>query len=90
MQQKETSAAQSRAGGFDHGQRGRHGHRSVECIAAPGENFLTRLAGERIGARDGALVRNRGYASGSLRRRRMTRPQVRDGRCSRVIGERRR
>jgi hypothetical protein len=62
-QQEEAAAAQARARRLDHGQRGRHGHRGIEGIAALGEDFLAGVAGQWIGAGDGALARARARES---------------------------
>ena len=59
MQQVETAATQARAAGFDHGERRRHGHGSVEGIATRRENLLPRLARQGIGAGNGRFVSDR-------------------------------
>jgi len=46
-----------------------HRHGGIECVAARRENFLAALARERIGARDGALVRNGRMRGGGRMRR---------------------
>jgi hypothetical protein len=62
MQQVESAAAQTGAVGLDHRERCRYGNRGVERVAALGEHFLAGFARQRMGACDGALVRDRGFS----------------------------
>ncbi|MNW04717.1 hypothetical protein D3C71_2008480 [compost metagenome] len=57
MQQEEPATAQTRADWFNHGQRGRHGHRSIERIAALAEDFHTGLGCQRMAAGNRSAIR---------------------------------
>jgi hypothetical protein len=67
MQEIESAAAQARAAWLDDRERRAHGDRSVERIAAGRKNFESRLAGERIGARDCCDRRSRCSAPTAIR-----------------------